>query len=176
MKYMTNTLAAAALILAPAALLAEPMADKPAAADAVTEKVEKAAMTKEKAADIEITVTCNDTMQFDKKAIELAVGKTVKLTLKNTGKLPKTAMGHNLVILKKDANLMGWAQKAMTARATDFIPADAESKSAILAHTKLLGPDEEDSITFTATEAGDYEFLCSFPGHFALMKGKITVK
>lgn len=133
-------------------------------------------MMKDKKADVEIIVTCNDSMQFDKKAIEIPVGKTVKLILKNVGKAPKMAMGHNLVILKKGANLQEWAMKAMPAKETEFIPTDETSQKNLLAHTKLLGPDEEDSITFTLTEAGDYEYFCSFPGHFALMKGKITAK
>jgi azurin len=163
MKQLKSTLLAATLTLTPAVLFAE-------AAAGTTEKNE------EKRADIEITVTCNDTMQFDKKTIEIPAGKIVKLTLKNIGKVPKIAMGHNLIVLDKGTDLTAWAMKAMTAKDTDFIPADDVSKKAVLAHTKLLGPDEEDAITFTIKEAGDYEFLCSFPGHFALMKGKITVK
>lgn len=165
MKQFTTTLVAAALTLAPASLLAQETATKAAA-----EKKE------EKKADVEIVVECNDQMQFNKKEIEVPAGKVVKLTLKNVGKAPKIAMGHNLVILNKGVNLMTWAQKAMVAKATDFIPTAEEDKKAILAHTKLLGPGEEDAITFTIKEAGDYEFLCSFPGHFALMKGKIVVK
>ncbi len=160
---------AAALSLSPALLLAEPSTVVP-----VAEKKEEAMADKK--ADLEIVVTCNDSMQFDKKAIEVPVGKTIKLVLKNVGKAPKVAMGHNLVILKKDANLQEWAMKAMPAKDTEFIPSDEDSQKKLLAHTKLLGPDEEDAITFTITEAGEYEYFCSFPGHFALMKGKITAK
>ena len=167
MKTIASSLFAAALTLSPSILFAEP---------AVKAAAETKPAAEEKKADIEVTVSCNDTMQFDKKEIEAKAGQTVKLTLKNAGQLPKAAMGHNLVVLNKGANLNTWAQKAMQAAGTEFIPADEESKKAILAHTKLLGPGEEDSVTFTVTEAGDYEFLCSFPGHFALMKGKIVVK
>jgi len=171
MKNITTPLIAAALSLSPTMLFAEPVAEKTApAAEA------KEAAAEEKKADVEITVSCNDTMQFDKKEIEVKAGQSIKLILKNAGKAPKAAMGHNLVILNKGADATAWAMKAMTARDTDFIPADEESTKAILAHTKLLGPGEEDSITFTITEAGDYEFLCSFPGHSALMKGKIVAK
>ena len=46
----------------------------------------------------EIVITGNDTMQFDLKAFEVKAGEKVSLTLKNTGKLPKIAMGHNLVL------------------------------------------------------------------------------
>ena len=53
----------------------------------------------------EITISGNDTMQFDVKNFEVTSGKDVKLTFKNVGKLPKIAMGHNLVILKKGSLL-----------------------------------------------------------------------
>ena len=167
MKKITTTLALAALTLAPTAVLAEPAVKEAPAAEAKAE---------EKKADQEVIVTCNDAMQFDTKEIEVKAGTTVKLTLKNVGKAPKIAMGHNLVILKPGTNLVTWAQKAMAAKETEYIPTEEADKEAVFAHTKLLGPDEEDSITFEVKEAGEYEFLCSFPGHFALMKGKITAK
>jgi azurin len=85
-------------------------------------------------------------------------------------------MGHNLVILQKGTNLAGWASKAMTAAATNYIPVDEASKKAVIAKTKVLGGGETDSVTFSIKEAGEYQYLCSFPGHFALMQGKITVK
>jgi azurin len=48
----------------------------------------------------------------------------------------------------------------------------------VLAHTKLLGPAETDTVTFTAPYvAGDYLYLCSFPGHYSQgTKGFMTVK
>lgn len=154
MKKITTTLFAAAFAFTPITLLAEP----------------------EKKADQEITLEGNDQMQFNKKELEIKAGETIKLTFKHVGQLPKAAMGHNFVILKKGTDLTAWAGKAMAAAATDYIPADDESKAAVIAHTKVLGGGETDTITFSIKEAGEYEYLCSFPGHFALMKGKITVK
>ncbi len=148
MKSLVTSFFAAALALAPVSLLA----------------------------DQEVTVECNDQMQFNKKAIDAKAGEAIKLTLKNVGKLPKIAMGHNLIILKKGEEVPAFAMKAMTAKDTDFVPADDATKGKILAHTKLLGPGETDTITVTFKEAGVYNYLCSFPGHFGLMQGKITVK
>jgi azurin len=166
MKQLTTTFAIAALSLAPAALLADPVVEKTTTTEA----------KEEKKADQEVVVTCNDLMQYDKKEIEVKAGQTIKITLKNVGKAPKIAMGHNLVVLNKGADLNAWAMKAMTAKDTDYVPTDKEAKKSVLAHTKLLGPDESDSITFEIKEAGEYEYLCSFPGHFALMRGKIIAK
>jgi azurin len=31
-------------------------------------------------------------------------------------------------------------------------------------------------IEFIAPEKGTYDYICSFPGHFAMMKGKLIVE
>lgn len=116
-------------------------------------------------------------MQFDVKTFEVKSGEPVTLTLKNTGKLPKIAMGHNLVVLKKGISAIAFGQKAMGAgaNATNALPDSI--KEDVLASTKLLGPGESDTVKFTApTEPGSYEYVCTFPGHFAMMRGTMTVK
>jgi azurin len=119
----------------------------------------------------------NDQMQFSTKALEVTAGEKIVLTFKHTGKLPKAAMGHNFVLLKADTKIPDFATKAMKATTTEYIPEDEDSKKAIIAHTKLLGGGESEVLTFTApAEAGAYPFVCTFPGHFALMSGVLTVK
>jgi azurin len=122
-----------------------------------------------------ITVTGNDTMQFDLKSFEVKAGETVELTFKNVGKIPKIAMGHNLVVLKKGISAVAFGQKAMGAgaNATNALPDSVKGDT--IASTNLLGPDESETITFAAPEAGDYEYVCTFPGHFALMRGVMKV-
>ncbi|MCH1505860.1 MAG: Azurin [Verrucomicrobiaceae bacterium] len=130
---------------------------------------------KEEAADIEVTITGNDTMQYDKKAFTIETGEKVKLTFKNVGKLPKAAMGHNVVILKKGTNKVAYATAAITAGpAADYMP--AANKKDVLVATKMLGPGEEVSVVFTAPAPGLYDYICTFPGHYALMNGVMTVK
>jgi azurin len=122
-----------------------------------------------------ITITGNDQMRYDTTAFEVAAGERVRLVFKNVGKLPKFAMGHNLIILKKGVNIASFAQAAMVAAATDYIPTDR--KGDIFVYISLLGPGESETIEFTApSETGNYDYLCSFPGHWALMKGLMTVK
>ncbi len=119
-----------------------------------------------------VVIEGNDAMQYNKKKIVVKAGQTVKLTLKHVGKMPKSAMGHNFVILKKGTDLAKFASEAMKAKDKDYIPGEDK----IIAHTKLLGGGEEDTITFKAPEKGEYDFLCSFPGHYAMMKGKFVVE
>ena len=64
----------------------------------------------------------NPLRPIDKKAFEVTTGQKVVLTLHHTGKLPKTAMGHNVVILKPGTTPPTFAMKAMTAAATDYVP------------------------------------------------------
>tara|TARA_R110002167_G_scaffold313469_2_gene519124 strand:- start:338 stop:892 length:555 start_codon:yes stop_codon:yes gene_type:complete len=146
---------------------------KPTAA--TVKEVEKPMAPKAEAGQT-VTVIANDTMKFDVTRIEAAAGTQLTITLKNSGSLPKAAMGHNLVVLKKEANAGAFANAAMVAAKSEYIPEAMVDQ--MIAHTKLLGPGESDSITFTVPSApGEYVYLCSFPAHFmAGMKGVIVVK
>ena len=128
------------------------------------------------AAEVKLELTGNDAMQYSAKTLEVTSGDKVTLVFKHIGKLPAAAMGHNVVILKPGTVIPTFAQKAVTAKDAGYVPQDAESKAAIVAHTKLLGGGESETITFTAGEAGAYPYLCSFPGHFAIMQGVLNVK
>ena len=71
----------------------------------------------------EITITGNDTMQFDLKTIEVNAGDKVKTHLQKYWQIPKIAMGHNLVVLKKGVSAIAFDPKAMeleTTRPTHF--------------------------------------------------------
>ena len=139
------------------------------------EEVKKPAeVTSDQPVSNDIVIEADDNMRFSMKTIRVNGGQKVKITLKHTGKMTKDLMGHNLVILKKDVKLNDFAQKANTAKDTDYIP--AEYKESIIAQTKMIGGGEETIIEFDAPEAGTYDFLCTFPAHFALMRGKFIVQ
>lgn len=123
-----------------------------------------------------VEITANDAMKFSLTRFEVKAGQEVKVTLTNLGTMPKVAMGHNFVLLKLGADPKAFADAAIAAAATDYIPAAKADQ--IIAHTKLLGPKQSDEITFKApAEPGEYPFLCSFPAHFLTgMKGVMVVK
>ncbi|PYF70596.1 azurin [Pedobacter nutrimenti] len=116
----------------------------------------------------------NDQMQYNQTEFRIAAGQSVTLTLKHTGTLDKNAMGHNFVLLKSGTDINAFAKKALEAKNNGYIP-KSESAS-IIAHTKLLGGGESDTITFSVDEKGTYDFICSFPGHVSMMKGKLIVE
>ena len=119
------------------------------------------------------TVEGNDQMKFNTDLIRVKAGDPLELTLKNVGSLPKESMGHNLVILKPGTDIATFGGEAAAAVDNEYIP--KSSLSSVVAHTKLLGPGEEDKISVTL-EKGVYEYICSFPGHFGMMKGKIVAE
>ena len=120
--------------------------------------------------------TANDSMKYNLTRIEVKAGQDVKVTLTNMGSMPKAAMAHNWVLLKKGSDPRAFVDGAVMAAATDYIPAQLADQ--IIAHTKLLGPKQSDELSFKApTEPGEYHFVCSFPAHFLSgMTGVMVVK
>ena len=121
---------------------------------------------------ISLVLSSSDNMLFDKNMLVVQSGQEVTLTLNHTGKFNKSVMGHNFVLLKDGVNVSEFAERAAAARDSEYIPEGDE----VLAYTKLIGGGESDTITFKAPMKGNYTFICSFPGHWGLMKGKLIVK
>jgi len=122
--------------------------------------------------DLQIVLNSNDQMQFDKRVLSASPGQKVTLTLNHTGRGNKMIMGHNFVLLKKDVDVDVFAREAVEARDTEYIPEGDE----MVAYTKLIGGGESVTITFDAPEQGIYNFICSFPAHYQLMRGQLIVK
>jgi azurin len=154
MKLIRNTLTALVVLASPAFLLLS----TPAAAAGDPCKVE---------------ITGNDQMQYDKKEIDVPAScKEVTVTLHHAGQLPAAAMGHNWVLVNTP-DLTAVANAGMGAGlANNYVqPGDKR----VLAHTNVVGGGQTTSVTFSTSAlkpGGDYSFLCTFPGHNALMRGK----
>ena len=117
-------------------------------------------------------------MRFDVTAFEAAPGQKISVTFKNVGTTPKFSMGHNFVLLDKtvnEQNVTKFLDAASMDAAHDYVP---PSSKEVLAHSKLLGPGETETVTFNAPYVpGQYLYLCSFPGHYSQgTKGFLTVK
>jgi len=147
-----------------------------AQASPATDKPKPTAAAPKAGAARTIEITGGDDMKFNLTTINAKRGETIRIVLKSIGTLPKIAMGHNVVVLKADADQIKFTQAGMTARDTDFIaPA---LKNQVLAATPLAGPGETVEVTFKVpAAAGNYPYICTFPGHFAAgMKGQLVVK
>ena len=125
------------------------------------------------AANCTIDLKADDAMKFDKTEVTVSSScKTVTINLAHTGKLPVASMGHNVVVAAS-ADVQPIATAGMSAgAAADYLPAGDKR---VIAHTKVLGGGESDTIKIPASalkKGGDYSYECTFPGHVALMKGK----
>lgn len=121
-----------------------------------------------------IAITGNDQLQYNINEITAEPGEKLRIELTNIGRMPKQSMAHNWVLLKKmpDDEANAFAMAAAS-KPPEYLPDD---QSAVLFHTKMLGPGETDTIEIVVPdEAGDYPYLCTFPGHFAVMRGKLRV-
>ena len=148
--------------------------------EAATEQETSTAVVVETVPGIENVTTSNtwevegtDQMKFNVELIRVKAGEDVALTFKNVGTMPKESMGHNFVVLQPGVDLATFGGEAATAGENDYIP--KSSLSSIIAHTKLLGPGETDKITFKL-DKGVYTYICSFPGHYGVMQGKIVAE
>jgi len=121
-----------------------------------------------------VDISClPERMMFTVTAFTVKAGKPVKLTLENP-----TATPHNLVIVEPGAaEEVGMAGNQM---ATDpngaskhFVPDSPK----VLFATKLLDPDTSETLRFIAPkETGEYPYICTFPGHWVIMRGVMTVE
>ena len=129
------------------------------------------------AAECAVTVDSTDQMSFNTKEIVIDKScKTFTVNLTHSGSLPKNVMGHN-VVLTKTADMAGVATDGMSAGIDKNYLKDGDTR--IIAHTKIIGAGEKDSVTFDVSKlkAGeDYSFFCSFPGHNSMMKGAVVLK
>lgn len=128
------------------------------------------------AADCSVEIAGNDAMQFDKASITVPQScKQFTVKLKHSGKLPKNAMGHNWV-LSKTSDMQGVASDGIAAGLDKSYVKAGDTR--VIAHTKVIGGGESDTISFAPSKlkAGEsYTYFCSFPGHSAIMKGVLQL-
>ena len=120
-----------------------------------------------------IVITSDDYMKFNTSKITVKSGKLVKLTLKHIGRLDVQIMGHNFVLLKDKVDIVEFANKAAMASKNQYIPVESNE---VIVYTDMIGGGQETTIEFLPPEVGVYNFICSFPGHYAMMKGKFIVE
>ena len=123
-----------------------------------------------------VEIIGTEDMKFSLTTITAKPGEQLRVRLVVKGAMPKVAMAHNFVLLKKGASPVDFVSAAVMASATDYIPED--KKADVVATTALAGAGETVEVVFKVPAvAGDYPYLCSFPGHFqAGMQRMLTVK
>lgn len=125
-----------------------------------------------------VRISCMpERMLYTVNQIRVEPGQPVKIIFTNPD-----ATDHNLVIVQPGALAeVGMAANAMARDPknanSDFIPAD--KKELILQASPMIGPTRKSQVhvmRFHAPDAaGIYPFVCTFPGHWIVMKGDMIV-
>ena len=103
---------------------------------------------------------------------EVKAGKPVEIILENSDLMP-----HNFVILTPGSLTEIGMQSENDAnkpefQARQFVP----NSNKVLAKSGLLQPRETQRISFVApTKPGVYPYVCTYPGHWRMMNGKVKV-
>ncbi len=121
----------------------------------------------------EMTMTpVGNQMLYEQTEFTVQPGQTVRITFENTATTP--AMTHNVVFVRTRDDIDPVGQAALTAADNEYIPASEMNR--ILAYTPLAEPGETVTVEFTAPSTpGDYPYICTFPGHYMMMQGTMTV-
>lgn len=121
-----------------------------------------------------VQLKANENMRFDKELFRVRAGKKISLILKNIAAKSATSMAHNVVILKNGVDIADFADVAHNAKAEQYVPSSLDSL--IIAHTRLVSGGDSDQVEFVIPKPGVYDFICSFPGHWGTMQGKIVAE
>ena len=111
--------------------------------------------------------------QFAPKELRVKAGAKVRLIFQNPD-----LMQHNFVLLAPGAaeEVGGLADQLATQPdgiAKGYLP---ESKK-ILQATPLVQPKQQAELNFTAPMVpGHYPYICTFPGHWRIMRGVLVVE
>jgi azurin len=147
-----------------------PPAQPPAAATETAKPAEPTPPKPAQHVEIQITSVAN-TMAFDKTKLSVPAGAEVHLTMKNNATM--ATLPHNWVLVKPGTEASVAASGLKLGEPAGYF--DVRDKNALV-HTPMAKPGETTEVTFTApAEPGDYPYICTFPGHYMMMKGVLTV-
>ncbi len=125
--------------------------------------------------DVFIVHTVHEQLRYDTTKLTVKAGKSFEVIFENDDVMP-----HNFVIVPPGKHMeIGNAAMTMTPDKLDkqgraYLPAAFEKD--IIAATKLMEPGQKEQLKVRApNQPGDYEFVCTFPGHALIMWGTLTV-
>ncbi len=116
--------------------------------------------------------TVPEQMLYDKTLIVVEAGKPVEIILINDDQMP-----HNMLVVSPGAaEEIGTAAEKMQpepdAQGRLYVPESAK----VLHATRMVDPGARTKLSFTAPdEPGDYQYVCTFPGHWRRMLGTLAV-
>jgi len=113
-----------------------------------------------------------DQLKWDQAAMTVGAGQLVDLVVTNTDVMP-----HNFILgAPGSLEAIGKAADALMSSPAGAVQQFVPDLPQILASTRLLEPGQSITIQFRAPgQPGAYPYVCTFPGHWRLMNGVLTV-
>ncbi len=117
--------------------------------------------------------TIPERLLYDLREFKVAPGAPVKLVFENPDVTP-----HNLLIVQPGAaDEVGMAGNEMAKTPDGFAKGFIPDSPKILHKTKMLNQGDSETLRFAAPAAkGKYPYICTFPGHWLVMKGEMIVE
>jgi uncharacterized protein len=153
--------------------------DQPGHHDHYTEEEDQPQDPDEVHLDEEVTeVSAGDTLtvrsfgadlSYDVTEIRANAGETITIRYDNT----ESEMPHNIVFVNSEADIHPVGIASIQAYQNEYIPTDEESLSKIIGYTRLARPGEVVYVTITVPPPGTYPYICTYPGHFTMMQGRL---
>ncbi|MEZ5326444.1 MAG: HEAT repeat domain-containing protein [Verrucomicrobiales bacterium] len=122
---------------------------------------------------VNIEISCiPERLLYTKTEFTVKPGQPVKLVFSNPD-----ITAHNLVIVMPRAlEEIGMAGNEMAKDPSGLEKGFIPQSEKILHHTRLLNQNEAQTLRFRApNKPGNYPYLCTFPGHWVVMKGEMRV-
>ncbi len=121
-----------------------------------------------------VVKTVREQMRFDTARIVVEAGKPFELIVENTDVMP-----HNLLVVTP-GSYKAVSESVQTRRPDQLDkkgrPYVPEKDGRVLEATRLLEPGQKETLKMSApNKEGEYEYVCSFPGHYMIMWGKLVV-
>jgi azurin len=111
-------------------------------------------------------------MRYDTNQIVVQAGKPFEIIFENIDVMP-----HNLVVVKPGTReAIGNAANVMPPTPDRLGRAYVPASDDVIAATKMLEPGQKQKLFIQAPRTpGNYEFVCTFPGHWLIMWGTLVV-
>ncbi len=118
--------------------------------------------------------TVREQLRYDTARIVVEAGKPFQVIFENPDAMP-----HNLVFVKPGT--MQEVAVAVQTQAPDKLDSKGraylpENDTRVIDATRLVEPGKSETLNLTApAEEATYQYVCTFPGHWAIMKGELVV-
>ncbi len=121
-----------------------------------------------------VVKTVREQMRYDNNQIVVEAGKPFEIIFENVD-----AMAHNLVIVEPGArqavaeSVQVNKPDQLDKKGRAYVP---DKDKRVLDATRLVEPGQKETLKVTAPKnEGEYEYVCTYPGHWQIMWGKIIV-